>query len=31
MLDCIAAKNEGHEINTANFVQPDRPMHSIGG
>lgn len=31
MLECIAAKNEGHEINTANFVQPDRPMHSIGG
>ena len=31
MLACIAAKNEGHEINTANFVQPDRPMHSIGG
>ena len=31
MLECIAAKNEGHEINSANFVQPDRPMHSIGG
>ena len=31
MLECIAAKNEGHEINTANFVQPERPMHSIGG
>ena len=31
MLACIAAKNEGHEINTANFIQPDRPMHSIGG
>ncbi len=31
MLDCIAAKKEGHEINTARFVQPDRPMYSIGG
>ena len=31
MLECIAAKNEGHEINSVNFVQPDRPMHSIGG
>jgi len=28
---CIAAKNEGHEINTARFIQPDRPMYSIGG
>ncbi|WP_337175487.1 GTP 3',8-cyclase MoaA [Paludisphaera sp.] len=27
----IADKWEGHEINTARFVQPDRPMHSIGG
>lgn len=27
----IAAKNEGHEINTARFIQPDRPMFSIGG
>lgn len=27
----IAAKKEGHEINTARFVQPDRPMYSIGG
>lgn len=27
----IAAKNEGHEINTARFVQPSRPMYSIGG
>ena len=27
----IAAKNEGHEINTARFIQPDRPMYSIGG
>jgi cyclic pyranopterin phosphate synthase len=31
MLQCIAAKKEGHEINTARFIQPDRPMHSIGG
>ncbi len=31
MLECIAAKNEGHEINSAKFIQPDRPMHSIGG
>ena len=28
---CIAAKKEGHEINTARFIQPDRPMYSIGG
>lgn len=31
MIESIAAKKEGHEINTARFVQPDRPMHSIGG
>ena len=31
MLDNIAAKREGHEINTARFLQPDRPMYSIGG
>jgi cyclic pyranopterin phosphate synthase len=31
MLNSIAAKKEGHEINTARFVQPDRPMYSIGG
>ncbi len=29
--DSIAAKNEGHEINTARFIQPERPMYSIGG
>ena len=29
--DSVAAKKEGHEINTARFVQPLRPMHSIGG
>ncbi|MCG6158611.1 GTP 3',8-cyclase MoaA [Rubinisphaera margarita] len=27
----ISAKKEGHEINTARFLQPDRAMHSIGG
>jgi cyclic pyranopterin phosphate synthase len=27
----VSAKKEGHEINTARFIQPDRPMHSIGG
>ncbi|MBX3443806.1 MAG: GTP 3',8-cyclase MoaA [Planctomyces sp.] len=27
----IAAKWEGHEINTARFVQPARAMHAIGG
>ncbi|MCA9051808.1 MAG: GTP 3',8-cyclase MoaA [Planctomycetaceae bacterium] len=31
MVACVAAKNEGHEINTARFVQPGRPMYSIGG
>lgn len=29
--ECVAAKWEGHEINTARFVQPERPMYSIGG
>jgi cyclic pyranopterin phosphate synthase len=28
---CILAKKEGHEINTARFIQPERPMYSIGG
>lgn len=27
----IASKWEGHEINTARFIKPDRLMHSIGG
>jgi cyclic pyranopterin phosphate synthase len=27
----VAAKKEGHEINTARFIQPLRPMYSIGG
>ena len=29
--DCVASKWEGHEINTARFIQPARMMHSIGG
>lgn len=29
--ESIAAKGEGHEINTAQFIQPARPMYSIGG
>lgn len=29
--DSILAKWEGHEINTARFIQPTRPMYSIGG
>jgi cyclic pyranopterin phosphate synthase len=27
----IGAKKEGHEINTARYIQPTRPMYSIGG
>ncbi len=27
----VAAKWEGHEINTARFVKPQRTMHAIGG
>ena len=27
----VSNKKEGHEINTARFIQPDRPMYSIGG
>lgn len=27
----VQAKKEGHEINTARFIQPLRPMYSIGG
>jgi cyclic pyranopterin phosphate synthase len=30
-VDSVAGKWEGHEINTARFVKPDRLMHSIGG
>jgi cyclic pyranopterin phosphate synthase len=29
--ECVAAKWEGHEINTSRFVQPERPMYLIGG
>lgn len=29
--DSVWAKKEGHEINTARYLQPTRPMHSIGG
>jgi GTP 3',8-cyclase len=29
--DSVASKREGHEINTARFIQPERLMHSIGG
>jgi GTP 3',8-cyclase len=29
--ESIAEKKEGHEINTARFIQPLRPMYSIGG
>lgn len=31
LLASVAAKWEGHEINTARYIQPDRAMHSIGG
>ncbi len=31
MIASVAAKAEGHEINTARFIQPNRPMYSIGG
>lgn len=31
MLDCISAKKAGHGINSGEFVQPERPMYSIGG
>jgi cyclic pyranopterin phosphate synthase len=27
----VAAKGEGHEINSAKFVKPERTMHAIGG
>lgn len=28
---CVADKWEGHEINTAKFIKPERTMHAIGG
>ena len=31
MLKCVAEKKAGHQINSKDFVQPDRPMYSIGG
>lgn len=31
LKDSVADKWEGHEINTARFIKPDRLMHSIGG
>ncbi|APW59703.1 GTP 3',8-cyclase MoaA [Paludisphaera borealis] len=31
LVESVAAKWEGHEINTARFIQPERAMHSIGG
>ena len=31
LLDSVAGKWEGHEINTARFIKPERLMHSIGG
>lgn len=27
----VASKWEGHEINSAKFIKPDRTMHAIGG
>jgi GTP 3',8-cyclase len=29
--ESVAAKWEGHQINTARFIKPERLMHSIGG
>ncbi len=29
--ESVAAKWEGHEINTSRFIKPERLMHSIGG
>jgi cyclic pyranopterin phosphate synthase len=31
LRDSVAAKWEGHQINTARFIKPERLMHSIGG
>jgi GTP 3',8-cyclase len=31
LRDTVWAKWEGHEINAASFVKPDRTMHAIGG
>lgn len=31
LLESVAGKWEGHQINMAGFIKPDRLMHSIGG
>jgi cyclic pyranopterin phosphate synthase len=31
LLDSVAAKWEGHQINASDFIKPERLMHSIGG
>lgn len=31
VLTCVAAKEAGHQINSPDFLQPNRPMYSIGG
>ncbi len=31
LLASVAGKWEGHEINTARFIKPERLMHAIGG
>jgi cyclic pyranopterin phosphate synthase len=31
LRDSVAGKWEGHQINTARFIKPERLMHSIGG
>ncbi|RUL81418.1 GTP 3',8-cyclase MoaA [Tautonia sociabilis] len=31
LRDSVAGKWEGHQINAAGFIKPDRLMHSIGG
>lgn len=31
MIQCVSAKKAGHNINSPDFQQPDRPMYSIGG
>lgn len=31
ILEAVSSKWEGHEINTARFIRPERPMYSIGG
>lgn len=31
MIACVQSKAAGHQINSPDYVQPDRPMYSIGG